>query len=201
VRAAEDPEAAYQALLALAKANPPTVDWQALRFAYAARPSFQVFAGSTAKRVMFDAAEAGDCAKALPAARAVIAERFIDADAHLLAAFCEENGGDPLGARLDRAIGAGLVHSIETGDGRTPATAFTVIDVDEEYSALRALGLKVTSQSLIRAGAHSYDALATVSDKGESATYYFLIDRVLAAEAAALRPGSVSEGGPPSRTP
>jgi hypothetical protein len=196
-----DPEAAYQALLAQAKANPGAADWQALRFAYAARPSFQVFAQSAAKRSMFQAAEKGDCGAALPAAEAVIAERYIDADAHMVAAFCEENDGDPATAQGERAIGAALIHSIQTGDGLTPATAFTVIDVDEEYSVLRALGLRVTSQSMQHAGGHAYDALVATDDKGQVATYYFLIDRVLAAEAAALRPGSVSEGGPPGRSP
>jgi hypothetical protein len=198
---APDPEAAWQALLAQAKADPGAVDWQALRFAYAARPTFTPFTQSAAKRTMFQAAEKGDCAAALPAAKALIEERYIDADAHMVAAFCQENGGDPAGAQVERAIGAALIHSIETGDGRTPSTAFTVIDVDEEYSTLRALGLHVTSQTLISKVGHSYDALATTDEKGQTATYYFLVDRVLAAEAASLRPGSVSEGGPPGRSP
>lgn len=37
-----DPEARYQTLLAAAKAGQP-VDWLALRFAYADRPTFSVF--------------------------------------------------------------------------------------------------------------------------------------------------------------
>jgi hypothetical protein len=196
-----NPEAAYQALLAQAKTDPASIDWQALRFAYAARPGFTPFAQSAAKRTMFQAADKGDCAAALPAAKALIEERYIDADAHMIAAFCQENGGDPGGARLERAIGAALIHSIETGDGRTPPAAFTVIDVDEEYATLRALGLKPTSQALIHNGGHAYDAIVTTDEKGQTATYYFLVDRVLAAESAALRPGSVSEGGPPGRSP
>ena len=150
---------------------------------------------------MFQAVEKGDCAAALPAARAEIAERFIDADAHLLAAFCEETAGDAAAAALDRAIGHGLIASIESGDGLTQDTAFTVVDVAEEYSVMRALGLHVTQQALQRAGRHSYDAFTATDEKGQALTYYFLIDRVLAAEAAALTPGSVSEGGPPDRTP
>lgn len=197
----DDPEADYQALLAQAKAHAPNVDWQALRIAYAQRPSFQVFSQSAARRDMFAALDKSDCTQALPAAKAVIAESYIDADAHLVAAFCEDAAGDTAAATLDRDIGDGLVHSIETGDGLSPGGAFTVINVDEENSVMRALGLKVTQQSLIRDGGHSYDALTTVDDKGQTATYYFLIDRVLAAEARALTPGSVSEGGPPDRTP
>jgi hypothetical protein len=199
--APSDPEARYQALLAAARASAPNVDWAALRIAYASRPSFSVFAQGSAKRQMFEAAEKGDCGAALPAARAAIEEAYIDIDAHLVAAFCEESAGQADAARLDRDIGAGLIASIETGDGLTPATAFTPIDVGEEYAVMRALGRHVTEQDLIRDGAHSYDALKAANQKGEVTTYYFLIDRVLAAEAAALKPGSVSEGGPPDRTP
>jgi len=197
----QDAEGRYQALLAAAKANAPNVDWGQLRLAYADRPGFKVFAQTAARRQMLQAANAGDCARALQSARAVIAEAYIDPDAHMVAAYCEEAAGDAAAAKLDRDIGAGLLKSIQTGDGLSPATAFTVIDVDEEYALTRALGLNVASQALVQQGGHSYDALQATDDKGQRATYYFLVDRVLAAEAAAMNPGAVSEGGPPSRTP
>jgi hypothetical protein len=197
----EDPEARYQALLAAAKAAAPNVDWGQLRLAYADRPSFKPFAQSAAKRQMFEAADTSDCKTALPAAKAAIAEDYVDADAHLVAAFCEDAAGDTAAAALDRDIGRGLVKSIQTGDGLSPTTAFTPIDVGEEYALTRALGLKVSAQALIQQGGHSYDALTTTDEKGQRATYYFLVDRVLAAESASLRPGAVSEGGPPGRSP
>lgn len=197
----EDPEARYQALLAAAKASAPQSDWLGLRIAFAQRPAFKALGQDVAKGEMFKAVEAGDCAKALTEAKAVIAEAFVDADAHLVAAFCDDKMGDAADATWERDVGVGLLKSIETGDGLTPGEAFTPIDVDEEYALIRARGLKVTNQTLVQQGGHSYDALTTVNDKGESATYYFLIDRVLAAEAAAMTPGAVSEGGPPDRGP
>ncbi len=197
----DDTEAHYQTLLAAAKAAAPNADWGALRLAFSRRPSFEAFAQSAAKRQMFEAAQKGDCATALPAAKAVLAEAYVDIDAHMVAAFCEDAAGDKTAAQLDRDIGAGLAASIETGDGLSAASAFTPINVDEEYALMRALGVHVTDQALIQSGGHSYDALTTVDQAGRKATYYFLIDRVLAAEAAGLRPGSVSEGGPPGRSP
>ncbi|HEX3915785.1 MAG TPA: DUF4919 domain-containing protein [Caulobacteraceae bacterium] len=196
-----DREAAYQTLLAQDQIAAPNVDWLALRLAFADRPGFAVFSQSQAKREMRMAMDKSDCATALPAAKTVIGEAYVDAEAHMVAAFCEDAAGNAVTAAQERAIGVGLLKSIETGDGLSPEGAFTVITVDEEYSLMRALGLKVTSQSLLRANGHSYDALVAANDKGVVATYYFLIDRVLAAEADALRPASVSEGGPPSRTP
>jgi hypothetical protein len=185
----QDAEGRYQALLAQAKANAPNVDWAQLRLAYSARPGFKVFAQSAARRQMLQAANDANCKDALPDARAVIAEDYIDADAHFVAAFCEETAGDPAAAKLDRDIAVGLIRSIQTGDGLSPDTAFTVISVDEEYGLMRALGAKVQDQALVQQGGHSYDRLQTLDQHGQKAAYFFLIDRVLAAESAAMRPG------------
>jgi hypothetical protein len=187
--AIQDAEGRYQAMLAAAKASAPNADWGQLRLAFADRPGFKVFSQSAARRQMLQAANAGNCAEALRSARAVIAEAYVDADAHLVAAYCEDAAGSPVAAKLDRDIGAGLLQSIKTGDGLSPATAFTVIDVDEEYALTRALGLTVASQSLVQQGGHSYDVLQAADDKGQRATYYFLVDRVLAAEAATAAAG------------
>ncbi|MEJ0064967.1 MAG: DUF4919 domain-containing protein [Caulobacteraceae bacterium] len=197
----QDAEGRYQALLAEAKANAPNVDWASLRLAYAARPGFQVFAQSSARRQMLQAANASNCKDALPSARAVIAEDYVDVDAHFIAAYCEESSGDASESRLERDIAVGLVKSIQTGDGLTAETAFTPITVDEEYAMMRALGLRVESQALAQQGGHSYDVLHTLNDKGERGAYWFLIDRVLAAEAKSLAPGAASEGAPPSQVP
>ena len=198
---AQDPEARYQALLTAAKANAPNVDWAELRLAYASRPGFQVISQSAARTQMLQAANASNCKDALPSARAVMAEDYVDADAHMVAAFCEDAAGDAAASKLDRDIGVGLIRSIETGDGLSAATAFTPITVDEEYALMRALGQTVQSQDLVRQGGHAYDVLSTLDEKGQRGAYWFVIDRVLAAESAALAPGAVSEGGPPSRTP
>lgn len=180
----DNPEARYQALVADAKAHAPNVDWQALRIAEAQRPGFRVISRSAARREMLKAANSRDCATALPEAKATIAENYVDIDAHMVAAFCEDAAGQAAAAQLDRDIGAGLVASIQTGDGLSPAAAFTPIDVDEEYSLMRALGLHVIDQALVHQDGHAYDALTAIDDKGRKATYYFLIDRMLAVQAA-----------------
>jgi hypothetical protein len=158
-----------------------------------------VFAQTDVKRRMFEAAQKGDCATALPTAKAAIDEVYVDIDAHLVAAFCEDNAGDHAAAQLDRDIGAGLAASIKTGDGLSQATAFTPIDVGEEYALMRTLGLRVAGQALIQQGGHAYDALTAVDQAGHQATYYFLVDRVMAAESAALSPGTARQGGPRDR--
>jgi hypothetical protein len=187
---AQDAEARYQGLLAAAKAG-QAVDWQAMRFAYADRPSFNVMDTSqnAALKTMFTALNGGDFAGALAAAKREIDADYVDADAHLVAAIADDKLGDAAGSARERAIALGLWKSMETGDGKTAASAFTVISVGEEYSLMRAHQRRVTEQALVNAGGHSYDVLTTVAQGGgDVQTCYFLIDRVLAAEAAMLKP-------------
>ncbi len=61
---------------------------------------------------------------------------------------------------------------------------------------MRALGAHVTDQALVQSNGHAYDALTAVDQAGHKATYYFVIDRVLAAEAAALTAGLGQRGRP-----
>jgi hypothetical protein len=183
------PEARYQALLAVAKAGKP-VDWRALRYAYADRPSFNVLGDGLdpLRKQMFDAMQANDFAGAITAAQQVIDKDFVDADAHLIVFLSDVKLGQREEGFRDRDIGLGLIVSMQTGDGKTPATALTVINVAEEYSYLRAVNLRPSSQSLIHDGGHSYDVLNAVDQAGQTQSVYFLIDRVVADEAKALAP-------------
>jgi hypothetical protein len=199
-KAPDDPETRYQSLVAAAKETAPNADWTALRLAYAARPDFHPFAESQARQRMFVAMAANDCASALGDARSLMDDDYVDPDAHFVAAYCEEKAGDARASEFDRDIGAGLIASIETGDGLSPASAFTVISAAEEASLLRARGLAANGQSRLSQGGHAYDAIRALDAKGQTQTYYFQVDRLVAAPPA-LAPGDVSEGGPPSRSP
>jgi hypothetical protein len=72
------------------------------------------------------------------------------------------------------------------GDGKTPEQAFVVISVAEEYELMRARQRRVMHQNLVSQAAHSYDVLETTGRDGDSVTFYFQIDRVMAAEARML---------------
>ncbi len=196
----DDPEARYQALLAVAKDAAPDADWTALRLAYAARPGFHAFSDSEARQRMFAALAANDCGSALGDARSVMDDDYVDPDAHLVAAYCEEKAGDTRASQLDRDVGAGLIASIETGDGLTPPSAFTVISLAEEASVLRAKGLAVRGRARVSEAGHTYDVITATDAGGQDATYYFNVDRLVDAPPV-LAPGDVSEGGPPGRSP
>ncbi len=92
--------------------------------------------------------------------------------------------------RSERRIARGLIDSIlQSGDGKSEGTAFVVIEVAEEYSLMRALGLRPSNQALIHAQGHSYDRFDTQSNgTGQEVVVFFNIDRPLAVLDRELRP-------------
>ncbi len=173
-------DADYRDLLAKAKAG-EAVDWQALRFAYAATadadgPPDEI------QRKMFAALNAGEFDEALTQAKAILDKDYVDGEAHLVASIAYRHAKKDAEADAERALAAAIFKSIQTGDGLTAASAFTVISVGEEYELMRVLGRRVTQQALQRAGRHSYDVLTTTTEGGDQKDFYFQIDRVLEAE-------------------
>jgi hypothetical protein len=184
-------EARYQSLLAAAKAGgEPAVDWGVLRFAYADSAEFDLTGARTdaARKAMFNAVNAGDPKTALAQARIIIAQDYVDIDAHLVADLASRKLGDATASAREHDIVLGLLRSIHTSDGASPATALKVITVGEEYAAMRAFDMTVTSQALVQDAGHAYDRLSVTDPDGKPLTIYFLIDGIVAAEGAAVRP-------------
>ncbi len=187
--AGDDPETRYQTLLAAAKAGQGPVDWQALRFAYAETGDFDLTGQriEPAHKKMFDAFAAGKFAEAISDANQILDHDYVDIDAHVICDLAYQRLGDSAKSKPHHEIVLGLLNSIHTGDGQTPETAMTVISVGEEYAVLRVFGLRRSKQSLIQANGHSYDKLDVTGPDGQQLSVYFLVDRVLAAEARALK--------------
>jgi len=181
-------EMRYQALLATAKAGGPGIDWGALRMAYSDSAEFDLAGGRTdpARKAMFQAINAGDAKTALVQARLILDQDYVDIDAHVVADLADEKLGDAAGAKREHDIVVGLLRSIRTGDGSSPAQAFTPISVGEEYAVMRAFDMKVSDQALIQAAGHSYDKLDVTDSDGKKLSFYFQIDRIIAAEGVGL---------------
>jgi hypothetical protein len=186
---AADGEAKYQEMLTAAKANPAETDWQALRFAYADRPSFSLFAADEGRKAIHAAREARDWQGLLAAADKLIDVVYVDGEAHLAAAVANGALGKADEAQREQAIALAIFKSMmPNGDGRSFERAFVVISVAEEYELMRARQRRPAQQHLIQQGGHAYDVIDTTGRDGDSVTFYFQIDRVMAAEARMLRP-------------
>jgi hypothetical protein len=185
--AADEADSKYRDLVTAAKSGQP-VDWQALRFAYAESSGFDLLGtkSAEARKAMFQALQSDDFTGALVQANQILDQNYVDIDAHFINEIANTKLGNTDEAKKQHSIVIGLLRSIETGDGKTPETAFTVITVAEEYSLIQLLGLRPHGQTLIANGGHQYDVLDVANREGQSQKLYFQIDRVSAAEAALL---------------
>jgi hypothetical protein len=91
-------------------------------------------------------------------------------------------------ADFHRAVAMAMLKSIfKTGDGRGPATAWTVFQVREEYEVMKALGFQVESQSLKNEGGKQLDILeGSAAKDGRRVHVYFDISEVFAEEGRAF---------------
>jgi hypothetical protein len=184
---APDAEAKYQEMLAAAKAAPAATDWQALRFAYADRPSFSLFAVDDGRKAIHAARAAHDWQGLLAAAGKVLDVNYADGEGHLAAAVGYGALGNLDDSRREQAIGVAIFKSMMlNGDGKSREQAFVAISVAEEYELMRGRQRRVVHQSLVHEAGHAYDVLETTGQNGDSVTFYFQIDRVVAAEARML---------------
>lgn len=184
VRAAN--EADYQTLLGRIK-NGETVDYTQLRQAYVNSPDYDPYSFNVREpsAEMHKSARQDDCKTALNYAKRVLDMQFLAIDAHNIAGYCHEKLGRKDAATQERAIARGLIQSIvESGDGKTPETAFIVVTLEEQYALIMAMRLQRRSKSLIYHDGHSYDVheVAQSSDgaSGMSIKLYFRIDPILA---------------------
>ena len=135
-------------------------------------------------KAAFAALNSKDYKGAAKSAEAALKSNYMDMEAHVAASSAYKGLGDTAKSDFHRAVYLGLVNSIlDSGDGKTPDTAYVVISTHEEYIALRALGLTFQGQALNNAKDHTFDVMTCVNpETKESFKVYFNIDISWAAE-------------------
>lgn len=184
----------YQQMIAEAKSGNASIDFRALRDAYANSPNYDPYGLKIAspRDAMMEAYERNDCHTALVRAQEILAVDFVQIDAHFVSALCYGAAGDIAAESRERKIADGLVQSIlSSGDGKSPATAYEVVELDEEYILLGVLELDARMQALVRDGGHSYDLIDAVASRtGQKRTIFFHVDYVLGALDRELKSGT-----------
>ncbi|MBI2266265.1 MAG: DUF4919 domain-containing protein [Armatimonadetes bacterium] len=170
----------YEVLLERLKAGKGTVDFKDLRMAYADTPGYDPYGTGkdNVRKQMFTALKEKKYENALQHAESILKNTYVDIDAHIVSVEAYEALGKPEQAGRHKQIARGLIGSIlESGNGKSPETAFPVIFVHEEYLVLSILRLQPKSQSLVTVQGHSYDKLETVhSGTQKNVTLFFNID-------------------------
>jgi hypothetical protein len=171
----------YPALLSRVRQRDLTVDFGALRRAYAQTANYHPEdpAMGALRREMDRDFDSGDRAGAVQIAKHVLALDYVDIEAHRV---LERSGASC--ADFHRTVADRLTQSIlDSGDGKSPATAYSVLSTDEEYAVLDRLALQAAAQSLVERDGHHYDVLLVLRDKGKPFEIYFNVDLPLAAPA------------------
>ncbi len=78
----------------------------------------------------------------------------------------------------------GLLYSItKSGDGKTCATGWHVVQIEEEYFILNIIGVHLQSQSIFSENKNTCDKMVVKNEEGETETYYFEANKVFEMEA------------------
>jgi hypothetical protein len=166
----------YTALVAKTNAGDLKVDFKQMRLAYMESPErLQKKDTDKEEDAMLAALDGKDLAAALKNADAVLANEYVNIDAHFVAFVANRDLHNDERAAFHRAVFRGLVDSIiGSGDGKSTKTAMVVISVREEYVVLRVLGLTPYKQRVLHEGGRDYDVMEVKDKKtGESVTRYF----------------------------
>jgi hypothetical protein len=140
-------------------------------------------AGASA-RELTAAFERNDSSAVVEVTGKILAEDQAGIRAHVLRAIALRNLERHVEADFHRGGAIAMLKSIlRTGDGRGPKTAWTVFQVREEYEVMKALGLRVESQTLKDEDGRQFDVLKARAPKdGRGVDVYFDITEVFAEE-------------------
>lgn len=154
------PVSGYEGLRQRVIAGDPSVDLTALRFAYMETPQYSPYEPEIVSRDALIAVDEGNLEKALTLAGRILENDFTNGGAHVAAAICHREFDDPAQADFHRKLWMGLYDSIcRSGDGKSPETALTVINIEEEYFFLYVSELIPVKQDLVCVGDKSFDVI------------------------------------------
>jgi uncharacterized protein DUF4919 len=169
----------YASLLAQIQGGDLSIDFQRLRFSYMESPErHKAKDTSDEEKTMWQALNKKDFKTAVNKADVVLANEFVNLDAHFVEFRAYEGLQDAAKSDFHKSVFSGLLKSITaSGDGKSPETAYVVISTREEYVVLGVLGLQPGKQSVMHQGGHSYDLMeATNPQTKEVAKLFFNVD-------------------------
>ena len=171
----------FEKLLAAAQKDPKKADWKALRHAFAQTSHYQPYDTSWRDDIVKVAESTRDGnLKAAESALTKLIERehSMRMDGHAVAIELYERLGDSEKARKHKDFLNGLSSTVFAPDrGMSFEKPIEVLFVDEEYTVLTAMKLKLKSQALSEHDGHHFDILTTHAERGQpERVLYFNID-------------------------
>ena len=122
--------------------------------------------------------EADSLLQAMTTLKQLLDLDYTDIGTHLMLSGRYQQQGDMRNEQVHQEIAMGLLESIlSSGDGKSPQTAWKVIQVPEEYIVLRVLGATPTGQELLNSDPICDKISATIN--GRPYTFYFDVTKVM----------------------
>ncbi len=169
----------YDVLVEKVKQKDPSVNFTELRHAFYESPNYNPYAPMMTYRPLNGALAQKNYEEVLKIAESVLAKNFVEVNAHMAAQIAYQETGNAERAEFHKFMTDGLLKSIKSSvDGKSTATAFEVISINEEYGLIRSLGLRPIGQAMLEEKGHRYDAMTVVDPKTkEESKLYFNIDK------------------------
>ncbi len=179
--ARKSPDQHFEALLAAAQKEPAKADWKALRHAFAETSRYEPYGGSWREdlaKVRKDMRDGNMKAAEAALVKLLERERFMRLDGEAMAVALYEKMGETDKARKHREFLDGLSSSVfVAGHGTSFEKPIEVLYIEEEYTVLASLGLKMKQQSLSERDGHRFDVITTQAKGAEpERAFYFNID-------------------------
>jgi Domain of unknown function (DUF4919) len=164
----------YTVLLARAKLEPMSADFSKLRMAFTKSPAYRPYETYAAEDKEIEAAiAAADWKRAGDLLVALLEKNYLRLKSHVYAITIYDKIDNPERGLYHRAFFDKLLDAVVgTRDGRTTATAFVVINIEEERDVIRLSGFKLESQKVHREGGKLFD-VTKVTRGGETVELYF----------------------------
>ncbi len=172
-------EQSYSSLLARVKNFDRSVDFTALRLAYAGTPEYDPldkYGGAQA--AMFDALKNKQYETALKHVQSILDKNYVDIDVHLVCKYIYGEMNNPEKRDFHQFVAKGLIDSIlNSGDGKSLETAYLVINKDEQTIILAVLGLREKTQSAKKSNGRIYEVIEAIDrETGKTSLLYFDVD-------------------------
>ena len=166
----------YQALELLKTGQPevlPAIDFVKFRYAYLKiRDRDRLTVPTKLREQLRQRMEAGDNEQALKLCEEIQQYDFTDIYSHVMRNYFLDTLGKDSSFYKDYVNR--LLRSIfDSGDGRTPETAFHVTQIKEEYEILKFMGLTPREQTTYNTGGHAFDIITCENGNGELVRIFF----------------------------
>ena len=152
----------YDQLVPQLNKGDANIDFGALRLAYTATPQYDAY-GSESDDLLDeigDAYRAGNCDSVLKKSEEFLNLDFIWVNIHAIRAECFAKLGETNRANLESSIARGLENSLlNSGDGKSEATAYKVMTMREERFVLSQLRVTEQKQALVQGKDGPFDVI------------------------------------------